>query len=288
MKALLICPDERAGVAALAESVPLANVPILGKSLVEYWLAHLASLGATEVLILAVDRPDQVRAEVGDGARWGVRAIVQPEKRELTVDEARAKHQAKADATWLSAPNDVTLMDYLPSLPQAPLTTSYANWFAAARALMPCALTPDRIGVRELEPGVWVGMHAHVSGDATLLAPCWIEEGAWIEAGVTIGPNVVLEKQVFIASGAEVSHSVIGPKTFVGQFTEVRNSIALGSTLVNWESNSCLKVPDEFLLCSLEPHPAHPVVAKAAAKLRLREIDSQLLAPAFAEFAPPR
>ena len=104
MKTLLICPDERFGVAALAEIAPLANVPILGKSLVEYWLEHLASLGAKEVLVLAVDRSDQVRAAIGDGARWGLHVVVQADKRERTLDEARAKHQANDQAAWLSAP----------------------------------------------------------------------------------------------------------------------------------------------------------------------------------------
>jgi NDP-sugar pyrophosphorylase family protein len=253
MRALLICPDERTGIAALAESAPLSNVPMLGKSLVEYWIEHLAALGAKEILVLAADRPDQVRAGIGNGARWGLRAIVQPEKSELTPEEARTKHQDQNLASWLPAPNDVVLMDHLPSLPQRPLTTSYADWFAGAQALMPRALTPDRIGVRELKPGVWVGLNAHVASSAKLIGPCWIGERAWIDAGAAIGPNVVLEKEVFIARGAEVSRSVIGPQTFVGQFTEVRNSIAWGSTLVNWERDSCLRVPDAFLLCSREP-----------------------------------
>lgn len=285
MKALLICPDERTGIAALAESVPLSNISILGKTVVEYWLEHLAGLGAQEVLVLAVDRPDHVLAEVGNGARWGLRVIVKPDKRERTLDEARAKHRASDDTTWLPAPNDAILMDHLPDLPQLPLFASYADWFAAARALMPHALTPDRIGVRELKPGVWVGLNAHVAAGVKLIAPCWIGERAWVEAGATIGPNVVLEREVFIARGAEVSHSVIGPETFVGQFTEVHNSIAWGSTLINWERDSCLKVPDAFLLCSREPRRIRltsaktpvPVFAPLSASLRFREYVSRLL-----------
>jgi len=38
----------------------------------------------------------------------------------------------------------------------------------------------------------------------------------------------VLEREVFIGRGAEVSHSVVGPETFVGKFTEIRNSLAWG------------------------------------------------------------
>jgi len=285
MKALLICPDERTGVATLAEFVPLSNVSILGKTLVEYWLEHLAGLGAQEVLVLAADRPDQVRTGIGDGARWGLRVIVKPDKRERTLEEARAWHQASDPTSWLPAPDDVILMDNLPSLPQLPLFTSYADWFAAARALMPHALTPDRIGVRELKPGVWVGLNARVAAGAKLIAPSWIGDRAWIEAGATIGPYAVLEREVFIARGAEVSHSIIGPETFVGHFTEVRNSIAWGSTLVNWERDSCLKVPDAFLLCSREPQRRRPVPSKTAAPVReprsatarLRQYVTQLL-----------
>jgi hypothetical protein len=286
MKALLICPDERKGVAALAEIAPLANVSIFGKSLLEYWLEHLVSLGAREVLVLAVDRPDEVRAAIGDGARWGLQVIVQAEKRELANDEARAKHQDPS-AAWLPAPNDAVLMDHLPGLPQLPLFTSYADWFAVARTLLPNALTPDRIGVRELKPGVWVGLHAHVAADAKLIAPCWIEERAWIEAGAVIGPNAVLEREVFIARGAEVSSSAIGPQTFVGQFTEVHNSIAWGSTLINWERDSCLQVPDAFLLCSREPQRARPAPAKAPAKARLRELVVEMPPAMCAECDPP-
>lgn len=285
MKALLICPDERAGVATLAASVPLANAAFLGKTLLEYWLEHLAGLGAQEVLVLAADRPEQVRAEVGDGARWGLGVTVIPDKREPTLEEARARHQASDGTAWLPAPNDVILMDTLPSLPQLPLFTSYADWFAAARALLPHELTADRIGVREVQPGVWVGLNARVAAGAKLIGPCWIGERAWIEAGATIGPNAVLEREVFVARGAEISHSVIGPETFVGQFTEVRNSIAWGSTLINWESDSCLQVPDEFLLCSREPHRARPapvnrsasVRVPLAAMVRFREYVAQLL-----------
>lgn len=281
MRSLLICPDERRGIAALTGSAPLPNVHILGKNLVGYWLEHLKVLGAKEVLVLAVDRPELVRAEVGDGARWGVRVIVQQEKNELTSVEARMKHQSRDPENWLPAPHDVVLMDHLPGRPQLPLTTSYADWYAGTQVMIPGALTSDRIGVRELKPGVWAGLHSHVDPDARLVGPCWIGEHAWIEAGAVIGPNAVLENEVFIARGAEVSHSVIGPKTFVGQFTEVRNSIAWGSTLINWERDSSLKVSDEFLLCSLDHHPARPVPAElpapTSAMVRLHKYVTQLL-----------
>jgi len=230
----------------------------------------------------------QVRNAVGDGARWGLSVTVKSEKRERTIAEARAKYVTNDRSTWLPAPNDVILADHLPGLPRSPLFTSYADWFAAVRTWTLHAMTPDRIGLHELRPGVWAGLHARIALNVKLIGPCWIGDYVWIEAGATIGPDAVLEKEAFVARGASVSASVIGPKTFVGQFTEIRNSIAWGCTLINWERDSCLKVTDEFLLCSLEPPRARQALAETSGMPRLREYVSQFLTSAFGKSDPPQ
>src|SRR6266446_1165613 len=99
MKALLLCPAARPALKVLAEQAPLASLPVLGKSLIQYWLAHLASLGAKQVRVVVTDRPAQVCAQVGDGARWGLRVEVFSEAWELTADEARSKY-TQGDAGW--------------------------------------------------------------------------------------------------------------------------------------------------------------------------------------------
>ncbi len=253
MKAILICPAERRNIAALPENVPLATVPILGKMLVEYWLEYLGALGAKEVLILAADRPEQVRALIGDGARWGLRVAVIPESRELTAAEARKKYRNGSDDGWLPAPDDARLMDSLPRLPEFPLFTSFAGWFKAAMQWLPHAATPDRIGVRQIKPGVWVGLHTQVSPDAKLRAPCWLGENVRVGSGAVIGPMAVVEDGALIQPGAKIHRSIVGPKTFVGSHTDIRRSIAWGDALASWKLDSCLKVSDAFLLCPLEP-----------------------------------
>jgi len=101
MKALLICPHERIGVALLAEGQPLALLPVCGRALIEYWLEHLATSGASRVTVLSSDRPDRVRAVVGDGRKWGLMVEVLPRGSELSVEEARTKFKASSDE-WLS------------------------------------------------------------------------------------------------------------------------------------------------------------------------------------------
>jgi hypothetical protein len=258
MKALLICPAERPAVASLAESGPLVLWPILGKSLLEYGLEHLASLGAKQALILSADRPEQVRRVIGTGARWGLEVQVIPESRELTPEEAREKYRAKGAGDWLASPHDAIVADRLPGLPERGLFDSYAAWFAVLLEWMPRAATPERIGMREVQPGLWIGLHTRVSTRARLHAPCWLGHHVYVGPDAVIGPMAVLEDRAFVEAAAEVSGSLVGPETFVGELTHIKNSLAWGSLLINWREGSSVRVPDAFLLSDLTARQVRP------------------------------
>jgi anti-anti-sigma factor len=246
-KALLICPGRRPAVALLAESCPLVVAPLLGKSLVEYWIEYFVTLGVREILIAASDRPAQVRALVGDGTRWGLPISVTAEKNELNFEQAIEKHGTHSNVL----PEVVVLMDHLPGRPGIHIFQSYAAWFAGLQAWMPRTQAIERIGQCEVQPGIWVGLRARIDPAAQLLAPCWLGDYAWVKGAAVIGPGAILEDGVVVAAGAHVVQSVVGPATFVGTKTRIENSIAHGHTLINWTTNSCLRVPDAFWLSSL-------------------------------------
>lgn len=253
MKAILILPGFRPALAPLAESAPLAAVPLLGESLVVYWLVHLASRGAREVTILACDRADAIREIAGSGARWGLRVTVVAEMHELTRAEARAAH---------GADGEVVFADHLPGVPEIKICESHADWYAGTQAWLDLAVTPDRTGVREIAPGIHVGWGTRIPTDTVLRAPCWIGEKVRIGRGVTIGPDVVIENRAVISDDATVMRSVIGTDTFVGEDTEIMDSLAAGDILINWRNGSVLRVPDEFLLCSLRRPQREPVQSR--------------------------
>lgn len=250
MNALLICPAERPATRFLAQTSPFAALHAFAKPLVVYWLEHIAALGAKYVLILASDRPEQIQALVGDGARWGLHVEVLALPRELSTDEARAKYCGDA-SRCLAKPYDVSVMDHFPGLPEHPLFKSYANWFDGLRAFLPRVTSAGNNNVKEIKPGVWVSPRARVSTGAELRAPCWIGPHTVVAADTVIGPMAVLEDRVMVEPGVEIANSSVAPETFVGRLTELKNSIADGSILINWRSASCACVPDSFLLCSL-------------------------------------
>jgi len=257
MKSLLICPADRPGVARLADQGPLAVAPLLGKSVLEYWIEALVARGAQHIVVLATDRPDQVRRAIGDGTRWGVRLELFPQSRELTVAEARARYQAPGASGWLPQ-DDVVLLDTLPGQPDLPLFESYAGWFAALGGFIPHAITPHRIGAREVQPGVWVGLHTQIDPTARLVAPCWIGEHVSIGPDTIVGPHAIVDDRVVIEHGAHVASSVIWPETFVGRLVAVKHSLASGSLLLNHQTGSCLRVPDAFLLGPLDHRRFEP------------------------------
>jgi NDP-sugar pyrophosphorylase family protein len=248
MKAILICPGERAEVPFLALNGSLAAVPALGQAVVDYWMSHLACSGFKEVLLLAGHSADEVKSVVGNGSKWGMPTSINFEALELTAEQATAKYEALA-----------FVMDCFPGHAERPLFSSYANWFAALEAWMPHAKTPDRVGVHEINSGIWVGRQAHVSSEATLRAPCWLGDHVYVGPDAVIGPHAIVESRAFLEPGAQVENSVIGPDTFVGRYVQIKDSLVWGSSLVDWRTGMESTVSDAFLLCSLHrPPPREP------------------------------
>ncbi len=249
MKAVVICPDRRPEVAFLARKSPLALVRLLGPTLISHWLTYLADRGAKEVVILVSDRPDQVRATVGHGERWGLKIELIAGPRELTVAEARKELQTDA-AGWLPAPDDIVVADHLPNLPDRPLFASYATFYSVLGAWLPKA-GGHRVGAKEISPGVWTGLRCRVDATARLLAPCWLGENVWVRGGATVGPNAFVENSAMVDHNAEVSSSWIGPSTYVGALTHIKSSLAWADGLLNHENGSFVEVTDAFLLSNL-------------------------------------
>lgn len=278
MKACLICPSPRAEVSALSQTVPLAILPMLGKSLLEYWMEHLAGLGATQVQVLTADRPGMVRDVIGDGVRWGLRAEVIIEPRELSPGLARTKYPALQKADWLPEPNDMVAMTHLPGLPERPLFSNYSEWFNAQLAWLPLSSEVNRIGFHEVQPGVWIGAHTRIASTAKLRAPCWIGEGVSIGARTVVGPMTIVENRSVIEADCEITGSYVGAETLVGRFTELHDSLGLGNTLVNWKTALVAVIEDPFILCSLRDPAKEETVGwlQQLASLFTKEIDPLL------------
>ncbi|HVV02027.1 MAG TPA: hypothetical protein VHH88_11735, partial [Verrucomicrobiae bacterium] len=254
MKGLLICPWERTAVQHLSEHASLAAIPLLGQSLVEYWLGHLASTGVDDVLLLADGNPAVLNA-AGEGSRWGIRVQTIEESRELTPAQTLLKYEKYLEPT--AEDHGVVLMDHLPGFAGRPLFNGYGSFLTALLEWMPRARTPDRVGIKETQPGVWTCRNSQISPEARLIAPCWIGKNTFIGAGAVVGPNAIVEDGSFIESFATISNGLVGAETFIGQCSELTGKLALADRLIDVATGSCARVPDKFVMCGLNsPQPA--------------------------------
>jgi NDP-sugar pyrophosphorylase family protein len=252
MKVILICPSERHELEQLTGNCPPAALPLFGDTTLGLWLSHLAARGVKQVKILAADRADHIKALVGSGEKWGLEAMVHSEAIEPIIPEARKKHKPADGADYVAEPEDVQIVDHLPWDDTYPMLADYSSWYGACQVILNQIQPGFRVGMRQFSPNVWVGRGSKIDPTAKLEAPCWIGRGVHVGANVVIGPNVVIEDETYVDDNSELAHSWVGPGTYVGSLTQVKNSLAWGNTLINWLNNSHIIVPDPFLLSSVE------------------------------------
>ncbi|MEO8616382.1 MAG: hypothetical protein ABI600_14655 [Luteolibacter sp.] len=244
-RVILICPDQRPALEDLTGGVPLALAVYLGKPLIEHAFDGLARSGVTDVLLLASDRPSEVRAYVEEGAAWGVQVRISPESFELSPAEAAVRHASFGHDAVLT-------LDSLPQAPDVPLITDADTWHNSRARLLPL-LAANQIGAREISPGIWYGMKARVNSSAILHAPCWIGPNSMVGANAIVGPCGYVESDSVIDAHATVENSTVGPRTYLGSMTHLGDSVAAGPVLVNWRNGSLSRLTDTFLLSRLDP-----------------------------------
>lgn len=258
MKAIIICPNQASGIPVLADSKPLVTLPFLGESFISHWLKHLASERIKEVRIVTDDSARSIAEAAGLGSRWGLKVEIFHEVRELSVAEARKRYRPAYETDWPAEPLDVIVADHFPGVPGHKVFESYASWFKALGLWVPQADASKRLGTREIEPGVWAGRRCKIAKSAKLVAPCWIGDGVQVGGSSTIGGMAFLENHVVIDERSVVRNSWVGPDTYVGSLTELNESLAWGSLLINWRTASHTVIPDPFLMAPLANRPGGP------------------------------
>lgn len=255
MKALIICPDHRQSAEFARRMRPLALMPVLGRTLLDWWLQHLADNEVNHATVLAADRPDEIRATLEHMDTHGVTCEVISVTHEPSAEAARTQFIRRDDSAWF--PQVITL-DSLPESPDEPLWTGGAVLFDTLLKQVRAMACGERLTMREVAPGVHVSMRARIAPSAVIEAPAWIGADAIIAEQAHIHPGSIIEEACYIDRHASVHGSWIGPATYVGAFTEVSHSLAWGDHLNNWLTGSQLQVTDDFLLGSLQKKQTPP------------------------------
>lgn len=69
---------------------------------------------------------------------------------------------------------------------------------------------------QEIRPGVWVGEHVHIGDSVEIESPTYIGTGTTLMADTKIGPQTILGGYSQIDRSANISHSVLWKRTYIG------------------------------------------------------------------------
>lgn len=245
----LICPDIRPGLSELKDGYPMVLFGFLGRSYIEHAIHAIAEGGFKRVVLLAASNPHEIRGFVGLGATWGVEIEVRGVPSESTVEEIRSSEEVGANDQVLHA-------DTFPLSASINVFDNAESWYRSHVELFE-RLLKNQLNVRELKPGVWIGRQVNIAKDAVIEGPCWIGHYSQIGSQARVLPNSFIENNVIVDDHASVKNSIVCSDTYLGKMTNLENSIASGSGILNYQNNSFVKVVDDFLLSSLKAAPVY-------------------------------
>jgi mannose-1-phosphate guanylyltransferase/phosphomannomutase len=83
-----------------------------------------------------------------------------------------------------------------------------------------------------IQDGIWVGEGVDIHPDAELSSPCWFGDNVHIGRGARIGPYTVLASNVEVERHATVHRSIVRRNSFVGEASDLRNTIVARRTII--------------------------------------------------------
>jgi hypothetical protein len=126
-------------------------------------------------------------------------------------------------------------------------------------------------------PASWLRMpwgaaspDAVIHAAAQIHGPVLIGPACVVEAGAELGPGTVLARDVFVARGARVRHSLVMANTYVGGQITLENALAQGNSIqsLKWSVRTVLS-PDDATMAQLRSgaNSTTPWLSRAAAFL---------------------
>ncbi len=266
MNVILICPESRPAAKVFQRVRPLALLPVLGRPLIDHAFEHLAGQGVREILVLASDRPSQLRAAIQSGEVWGLKVSLMATTHELGEGEAGNLHSSHfSDGT---APRILPL-DQATGLPLEHLWRFSSGNHDFFSTLLQDSSLAAQLTMQEREPGIWISTRAKVDPGAVIESPAWIGPRARIAAGAVIGPDSIIEAGAYIDRGARISASWVGPETYTGSDIYLEEALVWGNGLTHWRRGAFTEVTDEFLLSHISRKRARAGASLAGRVLAL-------------------
>ncbi len=239
----LVAPDWAHMDTIWRSPLPFVLWPVLGKTVLDYWLDEAVRVGVPSVTIEAIDRPHLLR-------RW-------LDQRDLWSRTIQIQSQPVGEDA-----SERVLMDHLPGRTEAGPPDGARSLLLHWYRLQVEALQQRKSEIvcldHEVQPGVWAGPGARIDQGAVLTAPCWIGSYARVGANCRVGPDAFIGPGAYLDEDVEAAESVVCADTYVGSHTSLNKMAAQGGLLLDFEKGLAVEVADPFVIGHINGSPAAP------------------------------
>jgi NDP-sugar pyrophosphorylase family protein len=127
-------------------------------------------------------------------------------------------------------------------------TNSFLDYHIANLQVLHCKYENLSPSGRKRASGYHIGQKSKIHEKSMQSERGYVGSHCRIEKSVSLSGDVIIGDQVMIASGTNVSDSIICDNTYIGANLDCRNSIVSGNLLIRVDTGSCLELEDPTLL----------------------------------------
>ena len=169
--------------------------------------------------------------------------------------EARLLHAARSSGTL--------------SMVECPIRFGTAGDFLESQGALLSGRGPKVSLLRghEAAPGVRIGRNVSLHPTAQIEGPVYIGANCRIGPETRIGPNAVIGDNCIVEARSHVSHAVVLPGSYIGEFLELTDAVVDHNRLANVRLNTDLFITDAFLLARLTETGLRRGLARTALRL---------------------
>ena len=223
----------------------VAEVPFVGKALVEYQLDALARRGFTDVLVLDRDYSHSLHGLLlGDGRhRWPL-ALDYRETHHLysNADEVLA---ANAEFT-AGAETEVVIGMMFPRGDSWRAIVDVREFYEFNFELLASPLEHTLEGYSG-EEGEHIGANVVIKTGRRLEKPVFLGDNSRLEYAVTLLDGAIVSRGAIVDTGTVLSRAIIFPNTYVGRNAEFARKIVVGSRVIDPDSGVYVDLADAGL-----------------------------------------
>lgn len=295
MNVILLCDKTVLELFALQGELPVAQLPVLDKTIAEYHLELVCNqLKPSRITLVAGHYLNTLKTLLGNGCRWGVEldytsfltadqplpALVLPCDRLSGIDAAefvsKVAETPELSAVgwaegipaiyWIAQRHDWrelisgTELAIERSLPLAGAKScpieSMRDFYQANLDLVRGLLPRLNISAYRADEQLLLASRAEVGASVVRQGKVYVGANSRIGKQAQLFGDCVIQQQVLVDDHAVLENSVIMPHSYVGSWVAVKNALVSGSYLWRMDTGVCLKIKERFLLNSLHQNKA--------------------------------